>query len=298
MEQQLISELKEAYRRLYEYHHSTTPLPAKSVNNVFIDGGIECLVNSTGNIEKWESLENYQSIRLDPRVKSSRRIIEAGPGCGKTALTVQLARDWSIGGPGSSLNDVKVLIVMKICELVGVTTIYECIKQSLQSDSKLTVDNIKEVLRQTSSVLFVLDGVDEYLGYGSKVNINILAIIEKEMFPHFEVVLTTRSPFVYKRYSRDVKRIRLTGFDQLTQDKYLRKVFTKGDNDETTERIRESLQDNPILGDLCRVPFFFILYAHITHDNEMLKRYTTMTGYFRNMIIIFPRSFQEKVSQT
>ncbi|XP_071851402.1 uncharacterized protein [Apostichopus japonicus] len=293
MEQQLIKELKEAYHRLYAHSHPIASVNVKAVNNFFIEGGIEYLVNNSGNVEKWESLENYRSIRLDPRVKSNRRIIEAGPGCGKTALTVQLARDWSIGGPGSSLNDVKVLIVMKICELVEVTSIYECIKQSLQTDSNLTVNNIKEVLRQTSSVLFVLDGVDEYHDYGSKVKTDILAIIEKEMFPHFEVVLTTRSQFVQKRYSKDFKRIRLTGFDRLTQDKYLRKVVTKNDDD-ATERITESLQDNPILGDLCRVPFFFIIYAHITHDNDMIKRYTTMTGYFRNMISCFHDHFKRK----
>ncbi|PIK43457.1 hypothetical protein BSL78_19702 [Apostichopus japonicus] len=115
------------------------------------------------------------------------------------------------------------------------------------------------------------------------------------MFPHFEVVLTTRSPFVQRRYSKDVKRIRLTGFDRLTQDKYLCKVFTKDDDDDdATERIRESLQDNPILGDLCRVPYFFIIYAHITHDNDRIKRYTTITGYFRNMISCFHDHFKRK----
>ncbi|PIK51182.1 hypothetical protein BSL78_11936 [Apostichopus japonicus] len=94
--------------------------------------------------------------------------------------------------------------------------------------------------------------------------------VKAEMFPHFEVVLTTRSPFVHRRYSEDVKRIRLTGFDRLTQDKYLRKVVTKDDED-ATERIRESLQDNPILGDLCRHLYRFVcgiypdVAKHIIH---------------------------------
>ncbi|PIK47939.1 hypothetical protein BSL78_15209 [Apostichopus japonicus] len=81
-------------------------------------------------------------------------------------------------------------------------------------------------------------------------------------------------------------RARLTGFDDLARDKYIRKAVT-GDDDEAVDEIKRKLQENPVLGDLCEVPLFFVMFAHITHENKELQTFNSVTGFFRYMISCF-----------
>ncbi|PIK53181.1 hypothetical protein BSL78_09934 [Apostichopus japonicus] len=81
-------------------------------------------------------------------------------------------------------------------------------------------------------------------------------------------------------------RARLTGFDDLARDKYIRKAVT-GDDDEAVDEMKRKLQENPVLGDLCEVPLFFVMFAHITHENKELQTFNSVTGFFRYMISCF-----------
>ncbi|XP_071850607.1 uncharacterized protein [Apostichopus japonicus] len=297
VKKQFVTELREVYR---EWCSNIKTIPSltcntSSVDAIYTTGTIECLTRNAENIDEWESLETYKQIRSDHRVKSNRRIIESGPGYGKSLLTLQLAHEWSTDTPESCLKDVEILIVLQLREISGLTSIYKCIRQcNLKTQSIINVEDIQNILQQSSYVLFVLDSVDEYRNFDVTVHDDILAIIQNEMFPHFEVILTTRTPCIEQMIHKDTKRLRLTGFNNLCQDEYLRKIVTK-DDDSAATRIKESLQENPTLGDLCRVPIFFAVYAHIAYKNDTLKLYTTMTGYFRQMIACFHNHFISKM---
>ncbi|PIK41886.1 hypothetical protein BSL78_21260 [Apostichopus japonicus] len=79
--------------------------------------------------------------------------------------------------------------------------------------------------------------------------------------------------------SPQTDRARLTGFDDLARDKYIRKAVT-GDDNEAVDEIKRKLQENPVLGDLCEVPLFFVMFAHITHENKELQTFHSVTGFF------------------
>ncbi|PIK45555.1 hypothetical protein BSL78_17594 [Apostichopus japonicus] len=291
-----ITQLKGSYENLF---NSIKPVPyleeRYAVNSLFVEGGMECLVQD--NSISWQRLESYKCIQSDCRVKSTRRIIEAEPGYGKSTLTLQLAYEWCGGVQESILKNVDIFILVKLRQLKGVSSIYDAIKKFvLPRDSRLVTDDIKEILNSCSpeKVFVILDGFDEFPENEKNSISDVLYIIKRRMFVDFEVVLTTRSFCLPKEYAPQTKRIRLTGFDKTAQEKYLQKAVTK-DDESASVRVKEALKDNPILIDLCQVPLFFVMFAHLSRDNEQLRKCTSVTKFFRYIISSLYKHFKRKM---
>ncbi|PIK47793.1 hypothetical protein BSL78_15336 [Apostichopus japonicus] len=284
----LKEQLKETYNVMYS---SLKPIPylkdkMYSVNELYVEGGIECLLSerSTDKVDKWVDIESYQNLFSDPRIQSKRRIIEAEPGYGKSTLTLQLAYEWCTAVPNSLMGKVDLLLIFKLRQMKGITSIYEATKLLLlPRESNIGVDEIKDILAELSSVVIILDGFDEYPDYNLETQTDILDILKRHMFQHFDVILTTRSSFLPKSYAPQTKHIRLTGFDKEAQDKYLRRAVTATQG-KVSEEVKEWLEDNPVLADLCQAPLFFALYAHASQDRENLKNCNSATVFFRYIV--------------
>ncbi|KAJ8018960.1 NLR family CARD domain-containing protein 4 [Holothuria leucospilota] len=294
-----ISQLKAKYQDLYD---AVQPIPyirdrLYCVDRVFVEGGIEYLVakDRIGGQGTWEKLSSYHNILGDDRVKSTRRIIEGEPGYGKSTLTLQLSYDWCNKIPLSYLKDIDVLILLRLRQLGGVTSVYRAIKQFLlPKDSKLTESDIADIISECSSVLVILDGYDEYPDQDVYVDSDVISIIMRNMFQQFEVILTTRSSYLPKKYPAMTKRVKLTGFDDDARDQYIKKAVV-GDDVAAAEKIKQRLKENPVLGDLCQVPLFFVMFAHMSHESAQFQKYNSVTSFFRYMISCFHSHMKNKM---
>ncbi|KAJ8018128.1 NLR family CARD domain-containing protein 4 [Holothuria leucospilota] len=294
-----ISQLKAKYQDLYD---AVQPIPyirdrLYCVNRVFVECGIEYLVakDRIGGQGTWEKLSSYHNILDDDRVKSTRRIIEGEPGYGKSTILNSVLTVWCNKIQLSCLKDIDVLILLRLRQLGGVTSVYRAIKQFLlPKDSKLTESDIADIISECSSVLVILDGYDEYPNQDVHVDSDVNSIIMRNMFQQFEVILTTRPSYLPKKYPAMTKRLKLTGFDDNARDQYINKAVV-GDDVTAAEKIKQRLKENPVLGDLCQVPLFFVMFAHMSHESEQFEKFNSVTSFFRYMISCFHSHMKNKM---
>lgn len=280
-----LSQLKGTYDEMYA---SVQPVPfireMFSVNEVFVDNNIEFLQTVDGKFGKrnWARIGSYNDIFSDHRLSPVRYILEGGPGYGKSTFSLQLAYDWCNGV--KYLKNLDVLILLKLRQMGKKVPIAKAIKHLLlPEDSSLTEDDVMDILRSCSSILFVLDGYDEYPDYETDDITDVKKIINRDIFQQSNVILTTRSSCLPKIYSSKTKRIRLTGFDEQSRDSYISKLVSRK-NIIDCKGLKECLRENPVLSDLCQVPLFFAMFAHITHERKEIKRLTSVTSFFRYMV--------------
>ncbi|KAJ8051025.1 NLR family CARD domain-containing protein 4 [Holothuria leucospilota] len=296
MKQTFLKQVREKYRDLYD---AVQPIPyikeRRCVDNVFVEGGIEYLDSEVGETTgHWASLDSYQNVFDNSQVKSPRRILEGEPGYGKSTVTLQFAYDWCNSIQTSPLRDVEILVLLRLRQLEGVESIHRAIKQFiLPKDSRLSESNIEHILQDSYSVVVILDGFDEYPDQDRSTS-DVISIIAREMFQDFEVIVTTRSSFLPKKYPPLTKRIRLTGFDEKARRCYIRKAVV-GDDDDSIRKIEGYLEDNPILSDLCQVPLLFVLFAHMTNESEKFRKLNSVTSFFRYMISCFHSHMRNKM---
>lgn len=282
-----INEIKSRYEILY---HSVQPIPyvkdrMYSIDKVFVESGVEYLVTSTDASvsENWKQLHSHHELVGENVTSSSRAIIEGNPGYGKSTIALQLVYDWCNSVSKSPLRSIKLLVFLRLRQLGGISSIYEAIRRFLlPKDSKLNDDEIKHIIEKCSSVVLLLDGYDEYLERYVKDNY-ISRIIKKDIFVKTIVLLTTRSSCLPIDRAPQTCRVRLTGFEESARDEYIRKAVV-GDNDVAFETIKSKLQENPVLGEICEVPLFFVMFAHITHENKNLPTFSSVTEFFQFMM--------------
>ncbi|KAJ8051008.1 Protein NLRC5 [Holothuria leucospilota] len=291
LKEKFVKEITGKYKDQYE---AVQPIPyikdrLYCVEKVFVEGGIEFLESKEGESRRgiWKTLETYENIFDDEQVRSVRRILEGEPGYGKSTVALKFAYDWCNPKPTSSLQDVEILILLRLRQLGGVPSIYKAIKRFiLPRDSTIKESDIESILRNSERVVVILDGFDEYPDQDSTTITDVRNIIARSMFQEFEVITTTRSSCLPKQYPPLTKQIRLTGFDDNAHRDYIRKAVV-GNDEDGVRRIEKYLHDNPILSDLCQVPLLFVLFAHMTYENEQFRKLNSVTSFFRHMIHCF-----------
>ncbi|XP_071831556.1 uncharacterized protein [Apostichopus japonicus] len=281
----LIKYAKTAYRKHYE---TAKPFPSMNkckVNSIFVQGGIYCSVQEGDFMQKpdvLESLDSYNDILSSPKTKSNRKIIEADPGFGKSTLASQFVYDWCTNNPESPLKDVEILIFLQLRQLEGVKSIYTAIKHSIVPEDEDMDDScIKEILKvNKKSVVMLFDSYDEYPDKNTKTHIS--SIIEMKMFLDILVIILTRTLNLPPNLHPETKRIRLTGFGVAERRNYVLKAVA--DDVQLADRIEEQLQRNPFLRDLCQVPLFSTMVAHIAHERPEIEIFSTVTRFFTYVI--------------
>lgn len=295
-----IAQLKAKYEMLY---NSVQPIPyirdrMYCVNTLFVESGIEYLIQSADARDKgnWKPLDSYFELLAENTFSSDRVILEGEPGYGKSTITLQLAYDWCNAVEHSPLSEIKVLIFLRLRQLGGLLSIFQAIRRFiLPMDSTLTAKDIKNLIEHSTSVVIVLDGYDEYPDQHRK-DTDIYKIISKDIFRKVKVLITTRSSYLPKYLAPQYFRVHLIGFKESARDQYIRKAVV-GDDVVSAKNINLKLQDNPILHDLCQVPLFFVMFAHITHENKNLQTFKSVTDFFQYMIACFHSHMRNKMEE-
>ncbi|PIK36251.1 putative NACHT, LRR and PYD domains-containing protein 3-like [Apostichopus japonicus] len=261
-----MNEVKAKYESIYAH---VQPIPYIKdtmfcVNNVFVEGAIESIQNNKYQ-ESLKPLSSHSEI-LSTLKKPRILCIQGEPGYGKTTLALQLLYEWCNRNPRSPLRD----------------------------DSSISTNLVGDILRKCSSVLFVLDGYDEYPDR-DKSSTDISLILKRELLQGVSVILTTRSCLLPTELTPQTEHFRLTGFGEKQRDQYIRRAVTDDDR-EAIERIKIQLQRNPVLGDLLQVPLLFVLFAHMASKSEDFQMLTSVTSVFRFMISCFHSHMQNKMA--
>lgn len=297
-EKEFFTLLKTKYQILCE---SLRPIPyikdrMYCVDKLFIESDLEYLYQSDSPAEKenWRPLESYHDLFSEEMTSSNRTILEGEPGYGKSTISLQMVYDWCYSKEQSALGQIKILIYLRLRQLRGVTSIHDAIRRFiLPFDSNLSVEDVKSVLEHCSSVLILLDGYDEYTDQDD-TETDIYKIISMDMFQQSKVILTTRSSCLPKYRTRRTNRVRLNGFNDYCREKYIRKAIV-GDDKVAVENIKLKLQNNPVLSDVCEVPLFFAMFAHITHENKGLQECKSVTSFFRYIVACLHSHMRNKM---
>ncbi|XP_071851102.1 uncharacterized protein [Apostichopus japonicus] len=295
----LLDSLKTAYKKQYD---ALQPIPyikdrLYCVDKVFVEGGIEHVLETQSENSQEERLSSYKDIFTDSSSRSyTRRIVKGEAGYGKSTLTLQLAYEWCNGVKDSPVSAADVLILLKLRQLGNVRSIYKAIKVILlSSELRLNSKDIKDILQRCTTVKIILDGFDEYPNREKSNRSDIWRIINSKLFETFDVTLTTR--FIPTDFeSSSPKRLELIGFDETARDQYIRKAITGGNNENAVDKIKRGLRENPILDDICQVPLFFVTFAHMTHERDDFRKFKSVTDFFLYMLKCFHSHTRNKAS--
>ncbi|KAJ8049590.1 NLR family CARD domain-containing protein 4 [Holothuria leucospilota] len=266
-------------RQFYEKLTSTIkPVPTDQqnvypVNEVFVDGGIEGLTYTDDNGGgEWEEIASYQIIFSDSRFVAKRRLIEGKAGFGKSTLALKMASDWCSSNIKPPLSNIELFLLIRLRQEGLSKHIYAHLNHdALPNDSPLSGHDIKQVLRNCTSVLIVLDDVNFCLDQSNDTKCDIAEIVQGKMFSKLDVIMMSTS--VPKECSRETKHLRLTGFHDKRRVEYIQKVFGD-DNTLTADEVKLTLRENSMMNYFCKIPFFFVLLAHKIHETKQLETFS------------------------
>ncbi|PIK52725.1 hypothetical protein BSL78_10414 [Apostichopus japonicus] len=141
---------------------------------------------------------------------------------------------------------------------------------------------IREILKAyRKSVVMLFDSYDEYPDK-NETETDIFSIIEMKMFQDILVIILTRTLILPPNLHPETKRIRLTGFGEAERRNYVLKAVAVDVH--LADRIENQLQRNPFLKDLCQVPLFSTMVAHIVHERPEIEIFSTVTRFFTYVI--------------
>ncbi|PIK40251.1 hypothetical protein BSL78_22907 [Apostichopus japonicus] len=296
--------LKTFYQQLYNKIHPIPYMREKvyCVNDVFVEGGIEMRgrYNTGGrrplteNIMEAVKLKSYRDVFNDDIISSKRILLEGDPGYGKSTFTLQAAYDWCTAADSSPLKDVDIFILLPLRLLGGILSICLAIKLMLMPvESKLTEEDIMEILLNSRRVVLILDGYDEYPDKEIIDKSEIMKIIAGNMFANFKVITCTRSAYLPDNLHVETVNVRLTGFDDNARDEYIRRAVAVNDN-QAARRINALLTKSPVLSDICQVPLFCVMFVHISYEEEGMVSFASVTTFFSHILTCFYEHMRNK----
>ena len=180
-------------------------------------------------------------------------LIEGNPGMGKTTYCQKLAYDWSVGEipPDASFPEVEILLLLKCRDMhMKTADIEEAIDDQLlpQDVGKKEREDFFHFIRSNQSrVLLVLDGLDELR---QELLPCIQPLIEGKIFSNTFLVLTARheAGIRLRRYCDTL--LEIIGYTNDDADSYIKKYFSKHEDQSLAEKMIQQLKINTKLREL------------------------------------------------
>ncbi|XP_041467412.1 uncharacterized protein LOC121417746 [Lytechinus variegatus] len=237
--------------------------------------------------QKKEELEGYVDKIFSTKVNGrlpSRILISAPAGVGKTTAVAKIAYDWAEEKKESALEHLPLLFVVKFRNTSHRTTIGEAIKFQLLSDvDDLTPKGIESFIRRNQGIChIILDGLDEYAGISSTSN--IISVIRCEEFPESRILVTTR-PHLESYFNQDdlprvYTKMWIEGFSMESSREYIDRFFTLSSIDEKGGKLKEYLNDQPLIDELVKTPLFCLMICHLWSEDQLGSGVSTQTDLF------------------
>ncbi|PIK51576.1 hypothetical protein BSL78_11538, partial [Apostichopus japonicus] len=206
----------------------------------------------------------------------------------------EFAYDWCNKVSRSPMLNIELFISLRLRQLDGIQSFYEAVKLSvLPRDSLLTPEDIKAVMHYCKSVVVLLDGYDEYPDQDLSESNDITHIIRRNMFQQFVVIVTTRTQVVPKTIAPQSVVVRLTGFNERAQNAYIKKAIVPNDP-EAAKTLMQQINQNPVLSEICEVPLFFVMFAHLIHHRKIDANFETVTSFFSCVVSCFHSHLRNK----
>ena len=224
-------------------------------------------------------------------IEESRFILlEGRPGTGKTTLMNKISRDWASGDILTS----KVLVSVHLRRLNAesdrsLATILQVACPSL--DVECLVSHIEQ--NHGEGIVFVFDGLDEYVPYSNETNTSSKADEKRRRFDGvFEVIcgkiltkaviLVTSRPAActtFRQYAG--KRLEVLGFFKPQITEYINHYF---DNDrEKAQKLIGHLEQNPNLMNMAYLPLHCAMLTFLYEEDTVLP--PTETEFYKHFTL-------------
>ena len=198
-------------------------------------------------------------------------LIEGNPGMGKTTYCQKLAYDWSMGEipPDASFPEVNILLLLKCRDMhMKTANIEEAIDDQLlpQDAGKKEKEDFFHFIRSNQSkILLILDGLDELrhelLPY-------IQPLIQGKIFSNTFLVLTARHEAGrrLRRYCDTL--LEIIGYTNDDVDSYIKKYFSKHEDQSLAERMIVQLKYDEKLRELTANPLNTALLCLLCEETK------------------------------
>ena len=198
-------------------------------------------------------------------------LIEGNPGMGKTTYCQKLAHDWSVGKipPDASFPKVEILLLLKCRDMhMKTANIEEAIDDQLlpQDAGKKEKEDFFHFIRSNQSkILLILDGLDELrhelLPY-------IQQLIQGKIFSNTFLVLTARHEAGrrLRRYCDTL--LEIIGYTNDDVDSYIKKYFSKHEDQSLAERMIVQLKYDKELRELTANPLNTALLCLLCEETK------------------------------
>ena len=234
-----------------------------------------------------EPIELPDIFKFGKGEESKCVLIEAGPGLGKTMLSVKICKEWASGRLLQDY-DIVVLLLLRHSELQKAETIADLFPLE---DKDFKKELMKEIYRsEGSKVCFIVEGFDELPLKLQKESI-FINIIKK--LPNSTVVYTSRPVGAEKLRQQVVsKRIEIIGFKPEQVQEYIKTTLIElSKQDQSNERVGKNkaasliklIQSNPLVGRLVHIPIYLAIVIHIFYHKQSLP--SSRTELYRSLLL-------------
>ncbi|XP_041466982.1 uncharacterized protein LOC121417364 [Lytechinus variegatus] len=287
----------ETCKGLKKHEHFPSYLPIVDVHRI-VKRGKNVYVEKTPL--KDGSVKEILRTRKDGALPS--RIVIFGPsGIGKSTLVAQMAHDWAERVPGSPLNDVLLLFVLKMKFMTNHGTLGQAIVNQLLSDVRgLTAQGIDQLIEDNQTeCMVVLDGLDEFRGEVSSVRCgHVLRVLQNIQLRTCRVVVTSHTRledyFNKEDLPKDFLKFELRGLSHVQSTSFIRSFFEQNSLHRAKEMI-VFLEMNDIIRELLATPLFCIIACHLWESN-LLQLVTTESEFYDSVNRFLLKQKEEQAS--
>ncbi|XP_030846992.1 uncharacterized protein LOC115926429 [Strongylocentrotus purpuratus] len=280
-----------------EFSNSDNDLPVIVVHRIVKRG-------KNMYVEKIPLLEGSVNEILRTRKNGAlptRIVIFGRAGIGKSTLVAQMAQEWVERVPGSPLQDVSLLFVLKMKFLDNHGSLGQAIVNQLLNDVRgLTAQGIDQLIEDNQSeCMVVLDGVEEFRGEISSMKCgHVMRVVQNIQLMKCRVIVTSHPRledyFNKEDLPNDFLKMELQGLSKVQSTSFIRSFFR--DNVlHTANELMVFLEMNDVINDLLATPLFCLLACHLWECN-LLQLVTTESDFYDSVHRFFLKHGEEKAS--
>ena len=215
----------------------------------------------TGKVD--DILRNKIEIELPQifeKIETSQRklvLLEGGPGCGKSTLSLHICSEWA---DGKLFTEYKQVIIVRLREkaVQHATSIADLLLKKTVSMGH----EIEEELFACNGkgVLFVLDGWDE-MPKGAAGRSIILDMLKGSKLPESSVIITSRPTSSASLYKFVKNRIEILGFTKSQLEEYF--TICLENKVKNAKALLQKIRENPVVAGSCYLPLNASILVHL-----------------------------------